>query len=71
MGLKKKGYTRAIDKESVNTVQGKDFRATLVRRVTAETAAITLAFLFVEMLCYVLGRLHSKDGFTGKKLSLL
>ena len=56
MGLKKKGFTRAIDKESVNTVQGKDFRATLVRRVTA---AITLAFLFVEMLCYVLGRLHS------------
>ena len=32
----------------------KDFQATLVRRVTAATAAITLAFLFVEMLCYVL-----------------
>ena len=31
----------------------------LVRRMTAATAAITLACLFVEMLCYVLGRLHS------------
>ena len=39
-----------------NTVYLKDFRAALVRRLTA---AITLAFLFVEMLCYVLGRLHS------------
>ena len=40
----------------------KDFRAfevALVRRMTAATAAITLACLFVEMLCYVLGRLHS------------
>ena len=27
--------------------------------MTAATAAITLARLFVEMLCYVLGRLHS------------
>ena len=36
----------------------KDFRAALVRHLTAATAAIT-AFLFVEMLCYVLGRLHS------------
>jgi hypothetical protein len=43
----------------VYTVRAKDFRATLVRRLTAATAAITLAFLFVEMLCYVLGRLHS------------
>ena len=31
----------------------------LVRRMTAATAAITLACLFLEMLCYVLGRLHS------------
>ena len=30
-----------------------------VRRLTAVTAAITLARLFVEMLCYVLGRLYS------------
>ena len=43
----------------------KNFRASglgQVRRVTAATAAtaaITLARLFVEMLCYVLGRLHS------------
>ena len=41
----------------------KDFRASglgQVRRLTAATAAITLARLFVEMLCYVLGRLHSR-----------
>ena len=31
----------------------------LVRRMTAATAAINLACLFVEMLCYVLRRLHS------------
>ena len=40
----------------------KDFQASglgQVRRVTAATAAITLACLFIEMLCYVLGRLHS------------
>ena len=37
----------------------KDFRATQVRCLTAATAAVTLAFLFVEMLCYVLERLHS------------
>ena len=40
----------------------KDFRATQVRCLTAATtatAAVTLAFLFVDMLCYVLGRLHS------------
>jgi hypothetical protein len=30
-----------------------------VRRLTAVTAAITLARLFVEMLCYILGRLNS------------
>ena len=40
-------------------VDHKDLRGTYVRRMTAATAAITLAFLFVEMLCYVLGRLHS------------
>ena len=38
------------------TVGSKDFRVALVRRLTAAT---TLAFLFVEMLCYVLGRLYS------------
>ena len=40
----------------------KDFRAfgvALVRRMTAATAAVTLACLFTEWLCYVLGRLHS------------
>ena len=37
----------------------KDFRAPLVWRLTAAAAAITLAFLFIEMLCYVFGRLHS------------
>ena len=40
----------------------KDFGASglgQVRRLTAATAAITLAHLFVEMLCHVLGRLHS------------
>jgi hypothetical protein len=40
----------------------KDFGASglgQVRRLTAATAAIILAGLFVEMLCYVLGRLHS------------
>ena len=31
----------------------------LVRRMTAATAAVTLAGLFTEWLCYVLGRLHS------------
>ena len=41
------------------TLHTKDFRAALVRRLTAATAAIILACLFVEMLCYVLGRLHS------------
>jgi hypothetical protein len=40
----------------------KDFRASglgQVRRLTVATAAITLARLFLEMLCYVLGRLYS------------
>ena len=37
----------------------KTFQLAQVRHVTAATAAITLACLFVEMLCYVLGRLHS------------
>ena len=39
----------------------KDFGASgldQVRRMTAASAAITLAGLFVEMLCYVLGTLH-------------
>ena len=35
------------------------FRVVLVRHLTAATAAITLALLLVEMLCYVLRRLHS------------
>ena len=42
--------------------KGNDFRASglgQVRRLTAASAAITLARLFLEMLCYVLGRLHS------------
>ena len=48
-----------------NRVSIKDFRASGLGQVrhltaaTAATAAITLACLFVEMLCYVLGRLHS------------
>ena len=40
----------------------KDFRAfgvADIRRMTAATAAVTLARLFTEWLCYVLGRLHS------------
>ena len=41
------------------TLYCKDFRVALVRRLTAATAAITLGFLFVAMLCYVLGMLHS------------
>ena len=39
----------------------KDFGASgldQVRRMTAASAAIALAGLFVEMLCYVLGTLH-------------
>ena len=35
------------------------FDVVLVRRATAATATITLARLFVEMMCYVLRRLHS------------
>ena len=46
-----------------NAIEDKDFRASglgQVRHLTAATAAITIACLFVEMLCYVLGRrLHS------------
>ena len=41
----------------------KDFRASGLgqdRHLTAEIAEIILACLFVEMLCYVLGRLHSR-----------
>ena len=37
----------------------KVFRATQVRCLTAATAAVTLAFLFLEVLCYAVGRLHS------------
>ena len=35
------------------------FVVALVRRMTAATAAVTLACLLTEWLCYVLGRLHS------------
>ena len=38
-----------------DTLHSKDFRATQVRCLTAATAAVALAFLLVEMLCYVLG----------------
>ena len=38
---------------------GKDFRVALVRCMTAATAAISLVFLFVEMLCNLLERFHS------------
>ena len=43
-------------------IWSKDFQASWldqVRHLTAATAAITLARLFIEMLCYVLGRIHS------------
>ena len=39
-----------------NLTLTKDF--TQVTCLTAATAAVTLEFLFVKMLCYVLGRLH-------------
>ena len=42
-----------------DTFSSKNFWATQVRCLTAATATVTLVFLFVEMLCYVLGRLHS------------
>ena len=36
------------------------FVVALVRRMTAAaTAAVTIACLFTEWLCYVMGRLHS------------
>ena len=44
------------------TGMGKDFGAfgvALVRRLIAATAAVNLASLFTEWLCYVLGRLYS------------
>ena len=47
---------------SVNRLYIKGFPAfwvSLVRRLTAATAAVTLASLFTEQLCYVLGSLHS------------
>ena len=46
-----------------HSLLNKDFRAPLERRLTAATAAITLAFLFVEMMCYVL-----KSGCTDESL---
>ena len=52
---------RAVGR-SKNLDRGKDFQASglvQVRRLTAATAAITLACLYLEMLSYVLGRLHS------------
>ena len=45
-----------------NAIFTKDFLVSglgQVRRLTVATAAVTLAHLIVEMLCYVLGRLHS------------
>ena len=39
----------------------KDFRGALVRRLTAATTGITIAFLFIDMLCYVLRRLESLE----------
>ena len=42
-----------------DTFLSKNFWATQVRCLTAATATVTLVFLFVEMLCYVLGRLYS------------
>ena len=44
------------DDNSFYIVNSKDFlafRVVLVRHLTAVTAAITLACLFVEMLCYI------------------
>ena len=41
---------------SVPTKVFQGFGLGQIRRLTAATAAITLACLFVEMLCYVLGR---------------
>ena len=44
------------------TLKTKDFRSfgvADIRRMTAATAAVTLACLFTEWLCYVLRRLHS------------
>ena len=55
-------YHLAGQNYKVNIASTKDFRASgldQVRRLTAATAAITLARLFVGMLCYVLERLHS------------
>ena len=45
------------------------FGVVLVRRMTAATAAITLACLLIEMLCYVLERLHS-SGVLSTKIGL-
>ena len=45
-------------------LDNKDFQASglgWVRSLTAATAANTLAPLFLEMLCYVLGRFHSSS----------
>ena len=55
-------FLASKDDNSFYIVYSKDFlafRVVLVRHLTAVTAAITLACLFVEMLCYILGRLHS------------
>ena len=54
----------ALDKDPlcIESLWVKDFRASglgQVRRLTAATAAITPARLFVETLCYILGRLYS------------
>ena len=54
-----KSYRKFFDIFDFLTLSTTDIRATLVRLLTDATAAITLAFLFVEMMCYVLGSLHS------------
>ena len=62
MGQFKKEVPAMTVKMKLCTGMGKDFRAfgvALVRRMTAATAAVSLACLFTEWLCYVLGRLYS------------
>ena len=54
-----KSYRKFFDIFDFFPLSTTDIRATLVRLLTDATAAITLAFLFVEMMCYVLGSLHS------------
>ena len=48
-----------IGRLGVKTKDLQTFGLGQVRHLTAATAAITLAHLFVDVLCYVLGGLHS------------